>query len=207
MDIATLKTLPQLELKNGIVEIIKHGLILDSQYFELLESYPKEMLRLDLLLLEKVIFESCRIKQQIVEEDERETGKRHVLNLGHTIGHAIEILSDHQISHGQAVATGIIAESYLSTQLGHLSTSDFERIVNIFKSYQIHTILEIPLTPQDFFRVFRLDKKSVENVPRFVVLKRIGECLSFDSQYCSSVDEKVLTKTLEWMCQHAMYRH
>ncbi len=206
IDIATLKTLPQIELKNGIVEMIKHGLILDAAYFNLLKRHARQILELDLPFLEKVIEKSCRIKLQVVEEDEYEIGKRRLLNFGHTIGHAIETLTEHHIAHGQAVAIGMIGESYLSMQLGYLSRSSFEAITHIFESYQISIQLDISLTPKDFFKMMKLDKKSTQNVPRFVLLKEIGKCMEFDSQFCSSVDENILQMTLEWIC-HAMRGH
>src|SRR5262245_8584516 len=90
MDVALLHTLPVEELRNGIVESIKHGVILDAAYFEFLEKHSSEVFNFDAPTLEKVIFHSCRIKQQVVEKDEREKGMRRLLNFGHTIGHALE---------------------------------------------------------------------------------------------------------------------
>ncbi len=206
MDSATLKSLPKDELKNGIVECIKHGVILDAAYFELLENHAQQVLELDLSFLEHVIFHSCRIKKCVVEEDERETGKRRLLNFGHTIGHALETLTHHAIPHGQAVAIGMLAESYLSMLLGHLSKASFDRIVTILNTYNIHTTLDSPLSPNDFLEAMKLDKKSVKSTPRFVLVKAIGTCLDCDGQYCQSVDVAVLKKTLDWIC-HVMRAH
>ena len=84
IDLFTLKTLPKKELTNGVVEMIKHGLIADDNLFEYLEKHSDQLLALDFSFLEKAIFESCRIKKEIVEQDEKENGKRHLLNFGHT---------------------------------------------------------------------------------------------------------------------------
>ncbi len=204
MDLTLLKSLPENELKNGLVECLKHGLILDSDYYNFLESHTEAILKGDISLLEKVIADSCRIKKEVVEEDEQERGKRRLLNFGHTIGHAIETLTHHTIPHGLAVAIGIVAESYLSMKLKQLSPQSFERIVKVFKKFGIKTTLDIPLKPEDFFQVLKLDKKSVNNRPRFVMIQEIGNCLECDGEYCQSVDSEILRSTLEWTC-HVMH--
>lgn len=206
MDMATLKSLPFEELKNGIVESIKHGIILDADYFNFLEANSKQVLALDFSILEKLIDRSCRIKQAVVEEDEQEKGKRRLLNLGHTIGHALETLTHHAVSHGKAVAIGIMAESYLSLQLNLLPASAFERILKILKNYHIDTTLDAPPSPEDFLQAMKLDKKSLKSTPRFVMLKDIGTCLDCNLQYCQSVDPAILQNTLEWICR-VMRKH
>ena len=126
IDPATLQSLPLKELRNGIVEMIKHGLILDRDYFTYLNEHADQLLELDLSILEKAIFESCRIKREIVEQDDRESGKRNLLNFGHTVGHALENLTHYSLAHGEAVAIGILVESHLAVQLGHLNSNDFD---------------------------------------------------------------------------------
>ena len=99
-------------------EIIKHGLIKDASYFEWLIAHEKEIWALDPEILEEMIYISCNIKRDVVERDPKEQGERALLNFGHTIGHAIEKLSDFSLYHGECVGLGIVAASYLSMQLG-----------------------------------------------------------------------------------------
>ena len=202
IDPSFLKELPFHELQNGFVECIKHGAILDSQYFDFLEKEHQSLLKKDPSLLEKAIVESCSIKLRVVQEDEHEHGLRRLLNFGHTLGHALEILTQHAIPHGQAVAIGMLGEGYLSRQLGHLSQESFERLEQIFKSYRIPLQLEQKLTPEDFQGVLKLDKKSIKSTPRFVILEDIGRCLPCEGHYCQSVDPKLLEDTLNWLCKY-----
>jgi 3-dehydroquinate synthase len=198
IDLDTLKTLPLKEVKNGVVEMIKHGLILDSSYFEFLEKHLEEILALNGVYLKPAIQESCRIKLTVVHEDPYEEGKRRILNFGHTIGHALEGASDYRLSHGEAVAAGILAESHLAMNLGFLEESTFQRIEGmirrVFASFQL---------PQNVMDYLVFDKKGRSGQPRFAMIDKIGSSMPFDSAYCTTVDETLI---LEWM-QYALYRN
>lgn len=204
IDTAALKTLPLAEIKNGMAEIIKHGLIADKAYIEFLNANAKKLLQLDAKLIEETIYASVKIKGQIVQEDETEKGKRRLLNLGHTFAHAIEVASKHEIPHGRAVAIGIIAESYLSMKMGQLQPSDFQEVCAIINLYQIELTWKGVLSPADLLDLMKLDKKSLNQKPRFVILKEIGAPLEFDGQYCTAVDEKLLEHAIEWICSDVM---
>ncbi len=197
----TLKTLPQSEIKNGLSEMIKHGVIADKEYFDFMKVNAKN------LPMEKAIAWSIAIKSSIVEQDLTEKGMRRLLNYGHTVAHAIETATKHAISHGRAVAIGVITESYLSMQMGYLKEIDFKQIREIFDDYQIDLTWKEELSPDALFDLMRMDKKSVGKIPRFVALKGIGESLEFGGQYCTTVDETVLKSTLKWMCTNVMRRH
>lgn len=158
IDTLLLKTLPLDEIKNGIVEMIKHGLINNKEYFNFMKSHVKNLLKLDLPLMEKAIFDSINIKARIIEEDQTEQGCRRLLNYGHTFAHAIEAATKYQISHGRAVAIGICAASYLSMQLGHMSQSDFHEICEIFNSYEINLTWKSPLNPDFLYELMKIDK-------------------------------------------------
>lgn len=204
IDPTFLQSLPLRELKNGIVEMIKHGLIADENHFDFLEKHSRELLALKAPYLEKAIWESILIKKAIAEKDEREVGPRFLLNFGHTVGHALEVVTAFKMPHGEAVAIGIVAESHLSLQLGHLSKNSYERIHEIFASYEIP--LEIlALSPADVYLAMKLDKKAVENRPRFALLKGIGRPYVEGDDYCIHVDERLVRETLNWMC-HALRR-
>jgi 3-dehydroquinate synthase len=199
VDISTLKTLPKRELASGVVEMIKHGLIADVKLFECLESNFNQLLALEYPVVEQAIFESCRIKKEIVEQDEKESGKRHLLNFGHTIGHALESLTHYAISHGEAVAIGILTESYLSLLLGKLDQKSLGRIKNVLVAYGLPLQLPSKFPVKTLFEAMVLDKKSMKGKPRFVILNAIGSSLSYDSHYCTHVEESLITQALQWM--------
>lgn len=199
IDPSTLNSLPKKELVNGVVEMIKHGLIADYKFFEYLEENSNQLLALDLPILEKVIFESCRIKKRIVEQDEKEQGKRRLLNFGHTIGHALEKLTHYCLSHGEAVAIGILIESYLSMQLGVLDQISFDRIKKILLQYGLALRLPSKFAVQALYDAMALDKKSLKGQPRFVIIDKIGSSLEYNGSYCTHVDESLIRKALLWM--------
>lgn len=199
IDPSILRTLPLQEMRNGVVEMVKHGLIGDPAFFHYLEEHADRLLKLEDSVLEKSIFESCRIKKEIVEEDEKENGKRRLLNFGHTIGHALEKLTHYALPHGEAVAIGLLVESRLSVLMGHLQAHSFNRIEEILKSYTLPLKLPHQLTIPSILEALQLDKKSLKGKPRFVIIEEIGSPLSFDFAYCTNVDEKLISNALQWM--------
>lgn len=199
IDLSTLKSLPKKELANGVVEMIKHGLIADYKLFETLEKDHLKILALDPIVLEKVIFESCRIKKEIVEQDEKENGKRRLLNFGHTIGHALERLTHYSLSHGEAVAIGLLVESYFAVKLGRLDQKSFDRIKNILLQYGLPLQLPSQFPVQTILEAMALDKKSLKGQPRFVMIDAIGSSLAFDSSYCTHIEESLIINALHWM--------
>ncbi len=206
IDLETLKTLPKKELSNGFVEMIKHGLILDCSYFEYLETHVDKLLLLEPKLLEKAVFESCHIKKTIVEEDEKDRGKRNLLNFGHTIGHALEHLSHYALSHGEAVAIGILVESYISMQLGYLDEQSFKRIWQLLLKYGLNLKLPSIFSYEVMLDTLTLDKKSLEGKPRFVILYKIGFTVSFNASHCIAIKEDLLNQAIKWM-NDALYCH
>jgi 3-dehydroquinate synthase len=199
IDTSVLSTLSKKDIKNGLVEMIKHSLIMDKDYFKFFEDNIDKIISLDTKTMEEAIYISCQIKQKVVEEDEKGVAKRHLLNFGHTIGHAIELLSDHKVSHGEAVAIGILTESYLSMQLGSLDEQSFLRILNLFKEHILSLPISFSIDVEKMKEAMKLDKKSVKNAPRFVILKEIGKTLDFSGSYCTTVDEIPLKKALSWL--------
>lgn len=198
IDPSTLNTLPLKELRNGAAEIIKHGLIADLNLFEYLEKHLDDFLGLKEKVVEKVIYASCFIKKEVVEQDEHEKGRRRFLNFGHTIGHALEKLSDYQLAHGEAVAMGLIAESYLSFLLGYLDHPSLQRICNLIK--KVGFAFKIPsYSFEEIQAAMQLDKKSQQGKPRFVLLSQIGRALEFEGNCCSFVESEIVKKALSWM--------
>lgn len=199
IDVSTLKSLPKRDLACGVVEMIKHGLIADCKLFEYLEKHSEKLLALDETTLARTIFESCRIKKEIVEQDEKETGKRRLLNFGHTIGHALEKLTDYSLPHGEAVAIGLLGECHLSMTLGNFDRKSIERIKQILIQYGLPLCLPSQFSIQTILDTMAFDKKSLKGQPRFVMINTIGSPLEYDSNYCTHVEESILKNTLQWM--------
>lgn len=177
IDPMTLNTLPQREIHNGLAEVIKYGLILDLKFFDFLETHVNEILALqDQKKLIHVIQTCCRLKAMVVEKDERETDFRRVLNFGHTIGHALENITEYRyFRHGEAVAWGMLAAAAMSKAKLTLSDDQFARIQNV-----IH-LLEKPALPNDITKdrilhAIQSDKKVTNEGLKFVLLESIGKC-------------------------------
>lgn len=199
IDTKTLVTLPLNERRNGMVEMIKHGIIADLSFFEFLERHSDELLAPEPEIVNWAIYQSCSIKKKIVEEDEREEGKRRLLNFGHTIGHALERLHDYQMSHGEAVAIGIVTESYLAYLLGFCELETVERVRKIFLKYALPMRLYRHFTIQSVLEALILDKKSFNGLPRFVIIHGVGSVLDFEDVYCTHIEEKIVITALGWM--------
>lgn len=193
IDPDVLKTLPQERLLEGVVEMVKHGIIADALYFETLIEHAKEILEMDPQTLETVIAKSCEIKSSVVEEDEQEKiGKRRILNFGHTIGHALELASDYTISHGNAVAIGMIAESELAVKMGILSSDIPGKLRSALSRFGIQTALPKEISKKTLLQAMLYDKKNKNAHPRFVMINGIGSCDSCGGNYCSEVKIEML---------------
>lgn len=199
IDLDTLKTLPEKEIRNGFSEMVKHGLIENQEYFLYLEKHAQALVERQPKNLKRAIEWSIEIKKTIVTQDPFEKGKRRLLNFGHTIAHALEAKSNYQISHGEAVAIGMTVESYLSWQLGYLKKEAFDRICALIESLKLFTQINFPYSFLEFVELIKRDKKSQNQIPRFVLLNEIGRCLDFENQYCISVSEQDLEKAFNWM--------
>jgi len=187
-DISALKSLPSEEFINGMAEVIKYGLILDEALFSKLEEDLEALQLLDEGIMEDVIGRSIEIKARVVEKDEKDTGLRNILNFGHTVGHAIESISDFSIKHGCAVGTGMFAEGLISLKMGLLSQSDFERMAALLKKAGLPGRLK-GLDPAKIIQAMSHDKKVSGGRIRFVLLKGIGETLISDGVSISLVEQ------------------
>jgi len=196
-DIDILRTLPKREFLAGLVEVIKYGLIFDVKFFDALENNYKDILNYDPLKLNEVISKSCEIKSSIIKNDEKENGKRALLNLGHTFGHAIESFGkyDGTIIHGEAVSIGICLAFKLSSKMGYCAKIETERVVNFFKKLTLPTSLQevqnFSITTSEMLTKFRYDKKNKNNQLTFILNEKIGK--SFIKK---NMDKNILTKFL-----------
>ena len=191
-DIDALKTLPPEELANGLAEVIKSAAIRSKELFIFLGGNISRVKTLDDLVLEEIVYQTAGIKAEIVAQDEKELGLRGILNYGHTIGHAIESVSDFGIRHGSAVAIGMVAAAQISNRMGMLAENDASRLTDIIAEAGLPT--EMPeLNVEEIIPAMRHDKKVLNEKIRFVLLKSIGNAVITDKVSLSLV-EKVLTE-------------
>lgn len=167
-----LKTLPEQELVSGFAEVLKHGLISNKEYWE--ECSQKPLEELD---WEKIVWGSIEVKSRIVEEDPQEKGLRKLLNFGHTIGHAVEtylLNTDNSVLHGEAVAAGMLMESYISKEKALLSNNEFEEIEKVILKYY-SKIEWNAAVDKELIDLMRNDKKNNSAVVNFTLLDKIGQ--------------------------------
>jgi 3-dehydroquinate synthase len=167
-DVELLSTLPDRELRAGLFESVKAGIIRDRSLLRFMEENSQKILGRDPAALEKVIAASIRMKADVVGKDEHESGLRMILNLGHTFGHAIESVTRYrQLLHGEAVGWGLIASLYLGRQRGTISEQQFNRLMGLI--YLYGPLPALQLNPQKLVDATAKDKKHLGNVRRFVL--------------------------------------
>ncbi len=175
INVSFLKSLSKREFASGMAEILKHGLIMDNSYYEWLVNHFTEINDLDGEYLTKMIHRSCEIKAYVVEQDPTEKGMRAILNFGHTIGHAIEKYMDFRLMHGECVALGIIAASYISYRRGYIETEDFYEIRDMFLPFNLPLSLSDEADPEEILKLTKLDKKMDKGHIRFILLEKTGK--------------------------------
>lgn len=168
-----LKTLPLEELLNGCAEIIKHGAIADENLFEYLENHYMDISRFDPDVIERVVYDSIKIKSDVVNIDEKEKGERRILNFGHTIGHAVEKVTG--ISHGRAVSIGMAAASGLSESRGLLSPRDQQRLIALLENMGLPC--ELKAERDKVLDAMKRDKKREGESIHFILLKGLGKAV------------------------------
>lgn len=195
-DTDTLNTLPDNELSAGIAEVIKYGLIRDLPFLEWLEQNMGKLLARDTVALQYAIARSCQNKAEVVAADERESGERALLNLGHTFGHAIESGMGYGVwLHGEGVAAGTIMAVDLSQRLGWINAQDVARIRSLFERAKL-PIVAPNLGTEKYLNLMGLDKKVEGGKMRFVLLKKIGHAVVY-----GDVPPALLQQTIQ-ACAH-----
>jgi 3-dehydroquinate synthase len=175
-DTATLDTLADRELSAGLAEVVKYGLIRDPEFFYWLEQNIEALVGRDPDALAYAIERSCWNKAEVVAADERESGERATLNLGHTFGHAVETgLGYGEVLHGEAVAIGMCQAADLSRRLGWLGDADVERIVAVLKRARLPVTPPPSLDADNYLEHMAVDKKNLEGKLRLILLEKIGQ--------------------------------
>jgi len=194
IDTDTLQSLPERELSAGLAEVIKHGVLADTNYFNFIENSIAELRSLDSELMTRAIRGSCQIKAAVVAADERESGRRALLNFGHTFGHAIETaLGYGEWLHGEAVGAGMVMAADLSLRLGRCSQADAGRIKRLVAAAGLPVTPPESLTAGDFLTLMSKDKKATDQGMRFVLMAgAIGQ-----TEVVNGVPQSVLQQTLE----------
>lgn len=191
-DVSTLRTLPEREVRAGMAEVIKYGVIWDVELFEFLEDNRDKILNLDAKALEFIIKRSCEIKAEVVSKDERESGLRAILNYGHTMGHAIETVTGYtQYLHGEAVAIGMVLEARLAVLLGLLDRTAAERITALIASYDLPVEMPSDLDNNKILSSMQLDKKTVEGRLNFILPEKIGAVVIRDVADTTKITEAI----------------
>lgn len=175
MNMSVLKSLPAREYAAGMAEILKHGLIKDNSYYGWLVNNFSEIMDMESDYVSKMIKRSCEIKARVVTEDALEHGERALLNFGHTIGHAIEKYMDFKLLHGECVALGMIAASWISYKRGKLDTEEFYEIRDMFLPFGLPLTLDDDVDAEEILRLTKSDKKMDGDKVKFVLLKKPGK--------------------------------
>ena len=174
MNLNTLKTLPEREFICGMGEVLKTGLICDGEFFRLVCREQEKIRNLDSEILASVVRRCCEIKAGVVERDPKEQGERALLNLGHTIGHAVEKLKNFTLGHGQCVGIGLHAAAFLSKERGLLTEEEYKEILLGLKDYKLPLKAE-GLQAEKVLAATKKDKKMEQGQIKFILMNGIGK--------------------------------
>ncbi len=190
INVNTLRTLPGRELKSGLAEVIKHGLILDREFYEYIDYNIPKIFNFDETVLQYITKMNCSIKGSVVEQDEREGGLREVLNFGHTIGHAVESVSGFKMLHGECVSVGIAGVYRLALKMGMVDAKAVGKVENTLGKAGLPTKVQGMSVDAIYDRMFS-DKKVVDGKLNFVLPKDIGEVVR-----CTVENEELIREVL-----------
>lgn len=203
IDLATWETLPKEQISNGLAETIKHACLADKVFFEYLEEHIQELLEPNGIhnhaeVCEHIAEKNCKIKYEVVKQDERETNLRQILNLGHTIGRAIETLSDYTLLHGEAVAIGLAMQAQIGEKLGYVSTEEVERVMKLIEKAGLPTKLSDDMPTDKVVQKLYTDKKVRSGKIRFVFQEGIGSVKQFeDENYSIALEEDFIREIID----------
>ncbi|MCL2678808.1 MAG: 3-dehydroquinate synthase [Dehalococcoidia bacterium] len=189
-DIAALKTLPRTQLSEGLAEIIKSAVIGDELLFRMLERRTKEILAGDERLLQAAVSRAAAVKISIVRRDEHDTGLRNTLNFGHTAAHAIETITNFKVSHGEAVAAGMLIAGRVAAGMGVFPASALERLRAVISAAELP--LSLPLNASEVLEAIKHDKKMMSGKLKFILPTRIGQVVISDRVTPDMVAEAIV---------------
>ena len=193
IDIASWSSLPEREVRSGMAETIKHACLASEDMFEFLEENMEDIMSFNPFACEYIAENNCQIKYKVVMKDEREAGLREVLNLGHTVGRAIETVSNYKLLHGEAVAIGLVAQAMLSESYGYMTEEQVKRVVDLLEKAGLPTSIPEYIDREALVKKLYTDKKVRNGKLRFVFQKGIGDVVEFSSGvFAMAVEEDVV---------------
>lgn len=197
VDIDTWKTLPKRQLINGLAETVKHACLADREFFTYIENHVEEILDCVPGVCEHISEKNCEVKYQVVMKDEREKSLREVLNLGHTVGRAIETVSGYRLLHGEALAIGMTAQVTLGCRLGYLTPQERDRVIALQKWIGLPVTIPDYIDKEELVKKLYTDKKVRDGKLRFVFQKGIGGVMTFgDEIYAREVAEEEIREII-----------
>ena len=200
LDIDTWKTLPRRQVASGLAETIKHGCLGDAELFEYLEKNIDKIFAGDTEACEFIAAHNCSVKYNVVMKDEHESGLREVLNLGHTVGRAIETVSDYRLLHGEAVAIGLAAQARLGEAYGYISAGNRERVENLLTRAELPVMIPEYIDKAALVKKLYTDKKVRSGKLRFVFQDQIGSIKQFgENSYAKEVPEEDIARIIKDM--------
>ena len=200
LDIATWKTLPQEQISSGLAETIKHACIADKRFFDFIFDNIESIFSVEEDICKHIAEMNCRIKYQVVMKDERESGLREILNLGHTVGRAIETVSDYRLLHGQALAIGLIAEVKMANKLGYCTEQDVTLTKDILSKAKLPVEIPEYIDREVLVKKLYTDKKVKNGNLRFVFQKGIGDVMVFENEeYAQAIPESLAREIIMTM--------
>ena len=197
VDPAAVKTLPRPQRAEGLAEAVKHGAIVDLEYMRQLAASAEELLAGKVDAVHAMVVRSIQIKAEVVSRDEREGGVREILNFGHTIGHALEAASDFGLSHGEAVAAGMVLEARLGETLGGTPEGTARDLSTVLEAVELPVVPAMGLSPERVLSFVRADKKARDGRPRFVLLGSLGSIWKDGDRWSHAVDASALRDLLD----------
>jgi 3-dehydroquinate synthase len=197
IDVATLKTLSKKDYKMGLAETIKHSVIQDVEFFKYLQDNVGIVLERSSESSLYIARNNCRIKGNVVEIDPHEKGLRRILNYGHTAGHAIEKLSDFELSHGESVAIGMMVAGRVAHQLGYFAQEDLESQSRLLTAVGLPITIPNGISNESIVEVTSRDKKAKDGKARYVLPISIGRMHEFNGEYAVHVDNTVVMNALQ----------
>ncbi len=190
-DIDTIRTLDDKQFTNGLAEVIKYGVIRDEGFFTYLENNLDKIKLLDTETVEEIVFRSAKIKAEVVEKDEKDLGLRAILNFGHTVGHAVESVSNFKVSHGEAVAIGMLAAARISQRMSILKQNELARLEDLIKRAGLPTRLPDP-GMEKLVAAMKQDKKVLKGRLRFILPQSLGKVFITEEVDLSLVEQALI---------------
>lgn len=197
IDIDTWKTLPKEHLINGLAETVKHACLADADFFAYIEEHVDDVLNGVPEVCEHISEKNCNVKYQVVMKDEKEKSLREILNLGHTVGRAVETVSNYELLHGQALSIGMVAQVNLGCKLRFLSEEQRDRVIALLERIGLPVTIPDGIDREELVKKLYTDKKVRDGKLRFVFQKGIGEVMVFgDDVYARPVAENEIREII-----------